>query len=686
MKSKSGENIGFNDEVIFLKRKIKLLNKEIKTDKEQIKTLKTKLKTAFDANPDSMNINRLADGMFVMVNKGFCSLFGFSRDEVIDKTTLELNIWAEPDQRSRFADIVNEKGNVTGFEARFRKKDGTLFTGIISAVKTDIDGVDHIINVARDISEQKNILEKMHNEQFLFNALMDNLSDAVYFKDRESRFIRISRSNLSKFGISDTSEAIGKTDFDFFTEEHAKQAFADEQEIISTSRSMSVEERETNIDRPDTWASTVKMPLKDYAGNIIGTFGISRDITDRKRIEFGNQVIYEITQALALTENLDDYLRLVHASLSKIVYAENCFIALYDEKTRLFSFPFFIDKFDTKPEPATLGKSCTAYVYRSGRPLLLTQEIFRLLAEKNEVELIGAESPSWLGIPLRNPSRISGVLVLQHYEKENVFSFEDVDFLISVCSQIATAIERKRSEDEIRSKNLELQNLNNEKDKFFSIVAHDLRGPLGSFVEAAKMLAEEYESLPSGQVMELVMLLKNGATSLYDLLDNLLQWARLRRGVMEFNPVELRLSEVIPVYLEPLMDLAGRKNISLILNIGNDHILKADENMLATILRNLVSNSIKFTQRGGIITIGSECIPGMMKVLIKDNGIGMDENLLARLFIISEKTNRPGTEGEPSSGLGLHLCKEFVEKHAGNINVLSEKGKGSVFVISIPLE
>jgi PAS domain S-box-containing protein len=158
----------------------------------------------------------------------------------------------------------------------------------------------------------------------------------------------------------------------------------------------------------------------------------------------------EIIHAVNVTENLDDLLRRIHQSLQKVLYAENCFIALNDRATGLFHFPFFVDKYDTVPPPTKLGKSCTAYVFRTGKAMLIPQGVFEDLVKQGEVELVGTNSPSWLGVPLRTPSETIGVLVVQHYEDEGAYTERDLEFLASVGGQIAVAIERKRAEKALR--------------------------------------------------------------------------------------------------------------------------------------------------------------------------------------------------------------------------------------------
>ncbi len=176
-----------------------------------------------------------------------------------------------------------------------------------------------------------------------------------------------------------------------------------------------------------------------------------RDVTEQYRSEAERQVIFEIIQALNQTHNLDQLLTRIHQALKKVVYAENCFVALCEPETGTFHFPFFADQFDTAPPPQKVGRSCTAYVFRTRRAMLIPQKRFDELAALGEVELVGSPSPSWLGVPLNTPSETIGVLVVQHYEDENAYDRRDLEFLESVGGHIALAIERKRSEDTLRS-------------------------------------------------------------------------------------------------------------------------------------------------------------------------------------------------------------------------------------------
>jgi two-component system, cell cycle sensor histidine kinase and response regulator CckA len=174
------------------------------------------------------------------------------------------------------------------------------------------------------------------------------------------------------------------------------------------------------------------------------------DVTELHRLESERQVISEIVHALNQTGNLDQLLTRIHEALKRVLSAENCFVALHDPVRDMFEFAFFADEFDSAPPPQKVGRSCTAYVFRTGKANLIPQSVFDRLATSDEVELVGSPSPAWLGVPLKTPTATIGVLVVQHYQNENAYDQRDLEFLDSVGGHIALAIERRRAEEELR--------------------------------------------------------------------------------------------------------------------------------------------------------------------------------------------------------------------------------------------
>ncbi|MEQ1353025.1 MAG: PAS domain S-box protein [Candidatus Acidiferrum sp.] len=193
-------------------------------------------------------------------------------------------------------------------------------------------------------------------------------------------------------------------------------------------------------------AEARRHPSQSEAGIVLSLL----EITDLQRMEAERQVIFEVIHALNQTSNLDQLLRHIHQSLKKVLYAENCFIAMHDAERESFHFPFFADRFDSAPPPQKVGRSCTAFVFRTGRGMLIPQMEFDRLAANEDVELVGSPSPAWLGVPLKTPTATIGVLVVQHYEDQNAYDIRDLEFLDSVGGHIALAIERRAAEDALR--------------------------------------------------------------------------------------------------------------------------------------------------------------------------------------------------------------------------------------------
>ena len=244
--------------------------------------------------------------------------------------------------------------------------------------------------------------------------------------------------------------------------------------------------------------------------------------------------------------------------------------------------------------------------------------------------------------------------------------------------------EIKEAEEQIHLKNQQLKKINAEKDKLLSIIAHDLRSPFNSFIGFTELLTEEVQTLSPAKLEEIAKSMKESATNLYALLENLLEWSKTQREGTAFNPQKIKLHEEVCHCLELVGYPASKKNISFDINIPQKFDIMADRPMLDTIIRNLISNAIKFTRKNGKVEISAHEENSGILIRVKDNGIGMSNELIDRLFKIDNMANRLGTDGEPSTGLGLAICKELVEKHQGKIWATSQVNKGSVFYFFIP--
>ena len=221
------------------------------------------------------------------------------------------------------------------------------------------------------------------------------------------------------------------------------------------------------------------------------------------------------------------------------------------------------------------------------------------------------------------------------------------------------------------------------KDKFFGIIAHDLRNPFNGILVLSNLIVKNKKRYSKEETSKFVEMIHEEAQNTYKLLENLLEWANIQTGNIDFRPEKLKLEIILLETISLLRNSAEVKNITIAYQIPDNLIVIGDQNMLNTVLRNLLSNAIKFTNKGGSVTIVAKMVQNRVEISVEDNGIGMSKEALSKLFQLNKKSSMPGTAQESGTGLGLLLCKEFVAKHKGEIIVESELGKGSRFWFAV---
>ncbi len=255
--------------------------------------------------------------------------------------------------------------------------------------------------------------------------------------------------------------------------------------------------------------------------------------------------------------------------------------------------------------------------------------------------------------------------------------------LVGVMDDITN---RKMYEAELKQAKEKLTELNAHKDKFFSIIAHDLRSPFTALLGLSQFLVEDFDELSEDEKKEDIKNINITVISLLDLINNLLTWSRLQFNKADENPEQIKLFEIINSVFNALRISALNKRIYLETICGDNLTAMVDKNMIETVIRNLVSNSIKFTRENGTIKVRVTEDSGNITVAIEDNGVGMSKEIAQNLFKLNTNVTRKGTADEKGTGLGLIICKEFVEKNGGSIWVESEEGVGSTFYFTIPLQ
>jgi PAS domain S-box-containing protein len=554
-----------------------------------------------------------------------------------------------------------------------------------------------ILNITAEVIghaiERNRFRQALLHERDLLQALMDNIPDTIYFKDTQSRFTRINKAQANTLGLNSTEEAIGKTDFDFFNKGHAQLAFDDEKNLFNTGIPIVGKLEYFKTGGKWCWMSASKVPLKNQDNEVIGLVGVSHDITEQKQIEemlrsrerFLSH-LNEITNLSLKTLNTPELFQLLADQMHKLLSSDISFITLWDDETMTMT-PVAgsgVSKENLKALKVLPGELTMTQSVLKDEKVLVAEDVF------NSPYLspgIAKQFPSksLLGLPLIAYGKKLGAALIGFRQPHN-FTQEEIELGTLAAYQIALVVARTQMLEQLMENEKELRKLNAEKDKLFSVIAHDLRSPFTSFLGLTEIMTDETTELSKEEMREFAQEIQKSANGLYSLLENLLEWSSMQGGSAEFNPEKLNLSEIADYSLGLLQSAANLKEIAINSSIPGNLEVQADPKMLRSLIGNLISNAIKFTKRGGDVSISvSKHEQGWIKVEVKDSGIGMRQETVCKLFRIDKKVNTQGTEGEPSSGLGLILCKEFVEKHGGKIWVESEHGKGSAFYFTLPL-
>jgi PAS domain S-box-containing protein len=348
-------------------------------------------------------------------------------------------------------------------EIVYRRKDGTEFPAEVSLSLIATSAGVVVCSSLRDITERKQAEVALVEERHLLRTLMDNLPDVIYFKDRESRFTRINQALAKAFGLSDPAQAIGKRDFDFFTGEHAQQAFADEQEIVRTGQPMlAKEEKETWPDGHVTWASSTKMPLRDARGNIVGTFGVSRDVTPRKRAE---EELRHLNRALTAISAVNQ--AILHASEEPSLLQEVCRCVVDHAGYRMAWVGFLsdseprtispvaqagmeqgsLDSINVTYDDSERGRGPTGTAARTRRPAIVRNAATAEEYAPWRAEASAQGYASVIGLPLLFAGNLLGVLTVYSVETE-AFDQQEVDFLSELAGDLAYGIQALRTRAE----------------------------------------------------------------------------------------------------------------------------------------------------------------------------------------------------------------------------------------------
>ncbi len=594
-------------------------------------------------------------GKIVGWNPSATRIFGYEQDEILGKMLSQIIPakylrrrkinFQSPSSHGRFPVLGKT------IELRGLRKNNTEFPAELTLSEWEISSGKFFSVTLRDISARKLHEEALREERNFSEAVLQSLPGIFYmFTYPDLRLTRWNKYHEKLLGFT-SRELKDKFITDWFLPESRGRLMDALKEVMEKGFAT----MDSNLITKDgSIIPCILTGVRIKINNQQFIMGVGTDISQRKKME--EELSKSEAQLRTLLNTLPD---LVWLKDEKGVYLA-CNEAFERYMNRRADEIIGKTDFDlVEPDRAKVFQQQDEEAIRLGRSL--ASEEWTVLNNNGDRAFVETKKTPMYD----NAGKFMGVLGLGH-----------------------DLTQRKKAEAEVEKANELLLKINAEKDKFFSIIAHDLRNPLTSFLGLTQILDENLSGLSLGQIREMAQVMKKSAGNLFQLLENLLSWANMQQGLISFKPERIALHEQVEEVVEQsVQEMARAKNIQVSYEVSPGIRVFADKNMVQAVIRNLLSNAIKFTpKKGKIILSVNPAKKGFVEVKISDNGMGMSREILDNLFLLNANTSRPGTEGEHSTGLGLLLCKEFITKHGGRIWAESKEGKGSIFHFSLPVK
>jgi two-component system, sensor histidine kinase and response regulator len=604
-----------------------------------------------------------ADGMIVVDAEGFieslsaaaAAIFGYALDELVGQPLGQLLPGlTSASFASRLIPYLQPRNGENVRRVEGRRKAGGPVEVELTAVDNEVGGRRWFTLLVHPLPPKAHAA--LGEDCDLLEVLMNSLPEAIYFKDGASRFIQISRSLARRFGLQTAEEARGKSDFDFFGEEHARQAYQNEQDMIASGKPVvDLEEKENWPDGRVTWASTTKMPLRDKQGRVVGTFGISHDITARKRAEDELQ-------------RLSRFLDTVLDDLPIMLFVKDA------DQLRMLRL--------NKAGEQLLGFSSEDLVGKSDYDLFPPAEADFFVAKDRDV-LRGRQM---VDIPEEVIQTRFGERIL-HTRKIPIFDAEGrATHLVGISEDITAA---KRAEEELRRAKQAAEGASRAKSEFLANVSHEIRTPMNGIIGMTE-LALDTDLTP--QQREFLSMVRDSADSLLSVINDILDFSKIEAGKLDLESLAFPLRDTLGDTMKTLALRAHKKGLELACQVLADvpDGLVGDPARLRQVVVNIVGNAIKFTESGEVV-MRVEREPGstaesaaaddavVLHFAVRDTGIGIAQDKLHAIFAPFVQADGSTTRKFGGTGLGLAISVRLVELMGGRIWVESEPGHGSVF-------
>jgi PAS domain S-box-containing protein len=700
-------------------RSIDFIDSDRKITHNALEQSEQRFNIAFHSSPAALTISKLANGIIIDINDAYCMLVGKSREELLGRSTLDLDLWANNSDRDNLIAELRAKGKVHNIEIKLKKGSKEIRTALASFELINLYGGSCILSSALDITDMKFAQETIKAREERYRSTLDNMMEGCQLLSFEWRYLYLNDA-AEKHNRRPSNELLGNIYMEMWPGIETTEVFKSIKDCMENRVPNIIKTEFVFPDRTIGWFDLRIQPVPE------GVFILSTDITDLKITETQNELANEIlehlnrhtdTEAMITSviksirastgieavairiKNGEDYPYFKTSGFSDEFIETEKYLCSYDKDgnakrdangnalLECMCGNILCNRVDSSKSFFTAGGS-----FRSNNTTLLldsTTDEDRLARTRNRCNSSGYESVAL--VPLRSGSEIVGLLQLNDHRK-NLFDEKIIPFFETLGSSIGIAIMRNKVENEIKDLNVELEKRveerteqlmesNKELESFAYSVSHDLRAPLRHVIGFTEILESDLGKMADPEISRLTGTIKNSAHKMGLLIDELLGYSRL--GRTKLKTIKIPLNPIIEQVLSEASDIIKERDI--VWNISRLPDVEADPTLLSLVFQNLINNSIKFTRKKQKAIIEIDFEDNNSKeytFFIKDNGAGFDMKYSGKLFGVFQRLHT--TEEFEGTGIGLATVKRIIKRHGGSVWASSVKNEGSVFFFTLP--
>jgi PAS domain S-box-containing protein len=625
-------------------------------------------------------------GKVLYGNSRGLDFFGYSREDIIRGLYISEIFPDSYQQMIENLKSLKSPEATSSNEYIGRKKDGTKVPVVTHSFATFLN--DKIVayrGVVTDISKQKEYENQIIREKAFLEHLYNSTPASIVITNSSGTISMVNREFTILFGYS-PEEAVNKNINDLVVPDNLIYEAIEIDRNASSNKSNVIHTVRKNKSGNQIHVSLIATSII-INNEVVAHLGIYRDITTERKGQLVQEILYNISTAALKQYDIKEIYPIIVNELGKIWDTNNFFIALYDKGSETLSLPFYADEKDNFYEIPTKN-TITGWVISKDKSVLLKENDLKVLEESGDIELVGTQCKVWMGVPLKVENNIIGVMCLQDYNDENKFSQDDLYVLDFIANQIAIALQRRMMLDNLITARQKAEEAAQSKQIFMSTMSHEIRTPLNEVIGITNLLLQ---GNPREDQMDFIKTLKFSGNHLLTLVNDVLDYNKMESGKIVFEQTQFNLGDFLDEIMRSYSFRSKAKHLNFEIkkadNVPSEVI--GDPIRLNQILSNLLSNALKFTNKGSITVslnqserIGNQSI---IEFAVTDTGIGIPRDKHSFVFDSFTQASADTTRHFGGTGLGLAICKKLIELQGGTISLESEPDKGSTFRFAIKL-